>query len=68
MLLNMKDKPALVLHKQALQLPAPSQFWKIIENADTILSFLKETQQNYEFTQNQYTPIEITDKPCNPKS
>ena len=41
MVLNMQYKQILVFNEEGFQQPAPSQCWKIIENANIFLTFIK---------------------------
>ena len=38
---GMNDKLVLVLHEKEVQLPAPTQFWDMIENQNAFLCFMK---------------------------
>ena len=54
MILTVQNKHVFVIHEERFQLHAPSYCWKIIENGNTFLCFLKMNSANLGVKLSQY--------------
>ena len=50
MILSTRDNQVLVIHKEHLQVPAPSESWEMTENANMHFIFAKINSAQHEFT------------------